>query len=200
MKKLSFAAAFAAFSLATVATPAFAAKPVVSATPTLGATSCALTDISPKAASCAGWYAGNLVNGSTLAEQAFALNSFLGTGLTSSTLTWLETLPSLSGLPGANFATALYGDTVVAFHVGAAKGAGGIGYQGTAFFRFDAGNLVGGLDSVGFNRAGLSNARLYRTGKFITTAVPEPATWGMMLLGFGIVGSALRRRRTFAIA
>lgn len=30
-------------------------------------------------------------------------------------------------------------------------------------------------------------------------AVPEPATWGMMVLGFGIVGSAMRRRR-FAIA
>lgn len=27
-------------------------------------------------------------------------------------------------------------------------------------------------------------------------AVPEPATWGMMLLGFGMVGAGLRRRRT----
>ena len=27
-----------------------------------------------------------------------------------------------------------------------------------------------------------------------TPAVPEPATWGMMLLGFGLVGGALRRR------
>jgi hypothetical protein len=27
------------------------------------------------------------------------------------------------------------------------------------------------------------------------TAVPEPATWGMMILGFGIAGAALRRRR-----
>ena len=26
------------------------------------------------------------------------------------------------------------------------------------------------------------------------TAVPEPATWGMMVLGFGLVGSAVRRR------
>lgn len=28
-----------------------------------------------------------------------------------------------------------------------------------------------------------------------TGAVPEPATWGMMILGFGVVGYALRRRR-----
>lgn len=26
-------------------------------------------------------------------------------------------------------------------------------------------------------------------------AVPEPATWGMMILGFGIMGAAMRRRR-----
>jgi Domain of unknown function (DUF4394)/PEP-CTERM motif len=29
-----------------------------------------------------------------------------------------------------------------------------------------------------------------------TGAVPEPATWGMMIVGFGIVGSTLRRRQT----
>ena len=27
------------------------------------------------------------------------------------------------------------------------------------------------------------------------TAIPEPATWGMMILGFGLAGAALRRRR-----
>ena len=27
-----------------------------------------------------------------------------------------------------------------------------------------------------------------------TPAVPEPATWGMMILGFGVVGAAMRRR------
>ncbi len=28
-----------------------------------------------------------------------------------------------------------------------------------------------------------------------TAAVPEPATWGMMILGFGAIGAATRRRR-----
>lgn len=28
------------------------------------------------------------------------------------------------------------------------------------------------------------------------TAVPEPATWGMMILGFGLMGGVLRRRKT----
>lgn len=29
----------------------------------------------------------------------------------------------------------------------------------------------------------------------VTGAVPEPATWAMMILGFGLVGAALRQRR-----
>jgi hypothetical protein len=34
------------------------------------------------------------------------------------------------------------------------------------------------------------------TGKFdfSTAAVPEPAAWGMMIAGFGLVGAAMRRR------
>ena len=30
--------------------------------------------------------------------------------------------------------------------------------------------------------------------------VPEPATWAMMIAGFGLVGSAMRRRRTVAVS
>jgi hypothetical protein len=30
--------------------------------------------------------------------------------------------------------------------------------------------------------------------------IPEPATWAMMIAGFGLVGGALRRRRTAAVA
>jgi hypothetical protein len=29
-------------------------------------------------------------------------------------------------------------------------------------------------------------------------AVPEPATWGMMIMGFGLAGATMRRRRTLA--
>ena len=33
----------------------------------------------------------------------------------------------------------------------------------------------------------------------ITQAVPEPATWAMMLVGFGLVGTALRRRERVSV-
>lgn len=33
----------------------------------------------------------------------------------------------------------------------------------------------------------------------LSTAVPEPASWGLMLGGFGLVGSALRSRREAAV-
>lgn len=33
-------------------------------------------------------------------------------------------------------------------------------------------------------------------GRAVAGAVPEPATWGMMLLGFAAVGAQFRRRRT----
>lgn len=32
------------------------------------------------------------------------------------------------------------------------------------------------------------------------TAVPEPATWGMMIMGFGLVGGAMRRRQNVRVS
>jgi hypothetical protein len=34
----------------------------------------------------------------------------------------------------------------------------------------------------------------------LTTTVPEPATWGLMLVGFGGLGAMMRRRRAVAVA
>ena len=40
------------------------------------------------------------------------------------------------------------------------------------------------------------------TAKFelVSAAVPEPATWAMMIAGFGMAGAAIRRRRATAVA
>lgn len=44
------------------------------------------------------------------------------------------------------------------------------------------------------NTVGDSNAGVFLDGVSIS-AVPEPSTWAMFILGFGIVGAAARRRR-----
>ena len=54
---------------------------------------------------------------------------------------------------------------------------------------FVNGNLANGPGNASY--AGTLN---------LGAAVPEPATWGLMLLGFGGIGMALRRRRRPALA
>jgi len=54
------------------------------------------------------------------------------------------------------------------------------------------------ISSVSFNNVPAQDA--FETANFSVTAVPEPATWAMMLVGFGLVGSAMRyRRRTTVV-
>jgi len=187
----------------------------------LGGTACALGNISPTATGCRGWFEGkmNSGNGDAKAASAAALNDLLGVNtFTGPTLSWLQDLSGnvFGGNGTVDFTTALYGQTVVSFHVGGARGqANGVGYQGSAFYVFNAGNAVGGLNTFTFNLAGLSNARLYSTGSYVDpcanpnspgcgggngggNGVPEPATWALMIMGFGSAGAMLRRRRTLA--
>ena len=198
------------------AAPAFAKDKVLEA-PTVGARACLLSDISPAASACSGWYEGNLNGGSPekLFQQAFGLNELFPTDpYDPATLTNLGKMDGAGGDPDngtfasnglggftINFNQLLYGQTIVSFHVGGANGqATGIGYTGTAFFLFDAG--LAGLDTFTLNVAGLSNAVLYSTGQPCTAncggggnEIPEPSTWVLMILGFGGAGAMLRRRK-----
>ena len=71
---------------------------------------------------------------------------------------------------------------------------------------FGAGHLtVGGETTTNFHNGGdpfqlrvneLTHAALGGTGG----AVPEPASWALMIGGFGMAGAALRRRRAVAVA
>ena len=75
---------------------------------------------------------------------------------------------------------------------------------GSAFYGFQR---VGGINDIRgisiFNSdpAGVAFDNLKFDVRSVGGAVPEPATWAMMVIGFGTVGGALRRRRgTLALA
>lgn len=57
------------------------------------------------------------------------------------------------------------------------------------------GTFVGAVDNFSY-----AFGRSTSTFDFEVSAVPEPATWAMMISGFGLAGLALRRRRTVALA
>ncbi len=66
---------------------------------------------------------------------------------------------------------------------------------------FDASKLT--LDDDGFLTLDLSGVSFLPNGSLQvqidqTAAVPEPTTWALMILGFGVVGHALRRRKVAA--
>jgi hypothetical protein len=62
-------------------------------------------------------------------------------------------------------------------------------------------SLVGDIDLV-YTITGRGRPRLGASTLTITTGgpVPEPATWAMLIAGFGLVGAAARRRRQGAVA
>jgi hypothetical protein len=49
------------------------------------------------------------------------------------------------------------------------------------------------ISSVSFNNSPARDA--FEVANFSVAAVPEPATWAMMLVGFGMTGAAMRTRR-----
>jgi hypothetical protein len=94
---------------------------------------------------------------------------------------------------------------------------------GESFFGIvQAGHLTwnnGGLTTLTFGNGGKLQVHVYDTYfdggigglngdpgtvkgdfKLLSNAVPEPATWAMMITGFGLVGATLRRRRSVGVA
>ncbi len=59
---------------------------------------------------------------------------------------------------------------------------------------YDDGTLIYGL------RMGGSYILATGTSDGVPPSVPEPATWAMLIAGFGMVGSAMRRRRVFTVS
>jgi PEP-CTERM motif-containing protein len=79
-------------------------------------------------------------------------------------------------------------------------GCGAVDWSNTpTIFNFGSGGSFSLLlQDAAFGTPG--TARVSGTFTYLSSSVPEPGTWAMMLLGFGAVGFAMRRRRTPKLA
>lgn len=78
-----------------------------------------------------------------------------------------------------------------------------LGAPGTTYGALGS-TLEGGIDAVSISgntiTFAMESPRLGGDYLRVITAVPEPATWAMLLTGFGLVGFAARRRRAVVAA
>jgi len=92
-----------------------------------------------------------------------------------------------------------YTGSEMATYLGIFQGGSAVGCSGDGCFRntyllfYDPSGFTSGTFDLTtlFNNPGISHVDLFDHGG----AVPEPATWGLMLLGFAGVGVAMRRSR-----
>ena len=63
-----------------------------------------------------------------------------------------------------------------------------------------SGGTIGGNSFEHQDFLGSGNRHLSGTVTLATAAIPEPATWLMMISGFGLAGAGLRRRRRTLVA
>lgn len=89
---------------------------------------------------------------------------------------------------------------------GVSVGSGtGFGSGSWTNFSFAPGYFVSGINTIQFEVENIALPRGNPLGlrvEFLTSnvaVVPEPATWGMMILGFGAIGGAMRRRKASAV-
>ena len=169
------------------ATPAYADAPVTY----IGGCDTSIT--TPGANACDGYYTNNILSGATADLTATAL-SHLGITWDGTQANWDALVNAgyggLTTLSGAGnnelaFPTTLYGVNVIGIHFGNVAGDYG---NVSVFLRYDFGST--GADHITLNNTqGFSNYAIWAGG------VPEPATWAMLLLGVGMIGTSMRRRR-----
>jgi len=134
-------------------------------------------------------YSGNLLDANDIGAINTALDAVTGTSYPDvlwSTLEPTKAMVSGSGSDATGtitFTQALLGDVILGVHFGAST-SGAV--ERTQFYLF---NFTTPTTTLSLNTQGFSDA------VFINGAVPEPASWALMLLGFGGIGLAMRRRR-----
>ena len=204
---LKVALATAAIGLGIAGAPAHAATATPSTDP------CNYAVIT-NAIACVGYYGGNLLTGAagsatTSTEQSY-INQLLSGPATSSGsgysppyngLSTGSVLGALAGSTGTSGSSYTYnfsplllsGLTVFAAHFGNSPYSNS--NDVTAFWLLNLGSTPTSSVTIA-NGGGVSDAQIFATGG--PSALPEPATWAMMLLGFGAMGWSMRNGRSRA--
>ena len=188
-------AVVAAAALMLTASPAMAA-PKVKEDPAPPACAGFMDNFSVTASDCRGFFDKSQLsegNSDQLLVQETAIEQLLGISIPDGTY-GPEDFVKVEGPSGDmsfDFAEALLGPVVIGFHFGGANGQANNVGNATGFFLFDFKQPTWNLttDIPGFS------AYIYYNPNTPPPSVPEPATWAMMLMGFGAAGTAMRRRR-----
>jgi hypothetical protein len=142
-------------------------------------------DTVPQATACTGYYTGNIFDNNAGDQQAIT-TALAGFGITYTGD--IANYQGFSGLGGATDLSALFGNLIGTQIIGIHYG-GGAGGGESAFYQINFGPAPG--QPLMLTLPASSNVYRFTS----TRAVPEPATWAMMLLGFGGIGMAMRRGR-----
>lgn len=183
MKRITLSMLAAGAALAAISAPAQAVVPV-----------CSVNDLSPAAVACTGFFAGQQLGGN---NKTFQEQQLAALGLVIDLDPIFGSLLNISGLGGAHSVSnnvMLYGDTYIGMHFG--NGQGGPG-NATAFYKLNGGVNGFNLNTLTWAYNASSDLILYSTGNPPPPpAVPEPASWAMLIAGLGAVGFAMRRKST----
>jgi len=107
-------------------------------------------------------------------------------------------LVNFSAPPGVSPTSAVYSALVTGSVTSSNTGGVFVDFDNTPQnFSFTGGTFTFFVNDLGVNAGGVATQI---TGVIRTTAIPEPATWGMMLLGFLGIGMTMRRRRQMRFA
>ena len=126
-----------------------------------------------------------------------------GTGVVSTTS--FSTTFSLAGFDSANATISgqvLFDNSGTIFLNGNQVGGTYTGFGSLSPFGTNSNFFLSGLNTLTFNLSNAGGPEAFQVAGLTVTAealpvvpgIPEPATWGLMIVGFGMVGAATRRR------
>jgi hypothetical protein len=148
--------------------------------PLLTCSSADFNDANVSFVNCDGFLDNNLIN---MASTLAASNALATIGLTSNGAAISLATPTAQGSETLHFTDLLSGTVYIGIHIG-----GGRDYrEGTAFYEITLANATHDITTT---LPGLSNGGLYGAAP-----VPEPATYGMLMAGLGLLGVVARRRQ-----